>query len=269
MGIEGWSTTASENTERFPENMLPSQVNNGARAQEADIREWYNDPSWIEYGKSSGAGNGTDPNYSATYVGATQFTIDDVDVSAAYNIGRRVRVTIDDGDPIHGTISNVAYVTDTTVTVDWDSTGLSPGTLRVWIGADTGDPDTSAISGSAIDGKPTSPELKGPTETVQAIAVVSNTVEFEVADGSIVVVTLTDNVSTVDVTWGTGARSFTLYVIQDGTGGRTWAWPAAWKWSGGFEPTISSAADAMDVYVVQSYDGGTTVLAGVAGQNFS
>jgi hypothetical protein len=269
MGIEGWSTTAADNTVLFPENMPPSQVNNGARQEEADIRAWYNDPSFVEYGAGSGAGDGISSNYTATYVSASQFTIDGVDVSETYNIGRKVRVTVDADDPIYGTISDVSYATDTAVTVAWLDTSLTPGTLRVWLGADSGDAATTSISGSALDGQATSPELKGPTETVQTPAVSSNTVAFTVADGGRVAVTLTDNVSTVDVTWGTGARSFTLYVIQDGTGGRTWAWPAAWKWAGGFEPTISSAADAIDVYVVDSYDGGSTVLAGTGGQAFS
>lgn len=247
---------------------MPSVLNNKLRDMQVDIREWYNEPGWIEYGSASGAGNGTDANYTATYVGATQFTIDGVDVTAAYNIGRKVRVSIDDAAPIYGTISNVAFVTDTTVTVDWLDAGLTPGDLRVWIGADSGDPETTGISGHALNGQEMSPELVGPTETVQTPVVAGNAVAFEVADGGIVVATLTDNVTAVNVTWGTGARSFTLYVIQDGTGGRTWAWPAAWKWSGGFKPTISSAAGAMDVYVVQTYDGGSTVLAGVGGQNF-
>lgn len=267
-GIQSWSTSANENTELWFEGQFPSTVNNNSRTQQKYIREWYNEPGWIEYGKGSGAGNGVSDNYTATYVGASEFTIDGFDVRGAYNVGRRVRVSVDGADPIYGRISGNSFSTDTSVTVDWDDTTLTAGVLRVWLGADSGDAETTGISGAALDGQETSPLLVGPTEKPQTPAVSSNTVTFTVAEGGVVVVTLTDNVTAVNVVWGSGARSFTLHLIQDGTGGRTWAWPDSWQWSGGFVPTVTSAAGARDIYVVHSYDGGATVFAGTAGQDF-
>lgn len=37
---------------------------------------------------------------------------------------------------------------------------------------------------------------------------------------------------------------------QDGTGSRTMAWPTSFKWPGGTVPTLSTAANAVDLLVV-------------------
>ena len=37
-----------------------------------------------------------------------------------------------------------------------------------------------------------------------------------------------------------------LWMVQDGTGSRTAAWNAAWKWAGGTAPTLSTAANSID-----------------------
>ena len=65
------------------------------------------------------------------------------------------------------------------------------------------------------------------------------------------------------------AASFTLIVVQDGTGSRTVTWPASAVWAGGDEPTLSSAANAVDILSFMSVDGGTTWFGFVAGQAFS
>ena len=49
----------------------------------------------------------------------TSFTIDDADVSGTYNVGRRVRVTIDDDIYLYSTILAVSYSSpDTTITIE-------------------------------------------------------------------------------------------------------------------------------------------------------
>ena len=57
-----------------------------------------------------------------------------------------------------------------------------------------------------------------------------------------------------------------LIVIQDSTGGRVITWPAIVKWVSGTTPTLSTAADAIDI-VSFLYDG--TNYYGVASLNFS
>ncbi len=44
-----------------------------------------------------------------------------------------------------------------------------------------------------------------------------------------------------------GVGSFTLMLIQDGTGSRTVTWPASVKWPGGSAPTLSSSGGSIDM----------------------
>lgn len=44
-----------------------------------------------------------------------------------------------------------------------------------------------------------------------------------------------------------GPSSFIIKVIQDATGGRTIAWPATVKWPAGSPPTLTVAANAVDL----------------------
>jgi len=60
----------------------------------------------------------------------------------------------------------------------------------------------------------------------------------------------------------------TLYVTQDATGSRTITWPAAVKWPSGTAPTLTTTANKIDVLSLITYDGGTSWLGFVAGQNF-
>ena len=59
-------------------------------------------------------------------------------------------------------------------------------------------------------------------------------------------------------TWTTTAPSepgvFLVYIIQDGTGGRTLTLPATWKFAGGTQPTLSTGSAAVDIFSV-TYDG--------------
>ncbi|PID30764.1 hypothetical protein CSA80_04450 [Candidatus Saccharibacteria bacterium] len=63
------------------------------------------------------------------------------------------------------------------------------------------------------------------------------------------------------------ACSFSLYLRQDATGGRTVTWPAGVKWSGG-APTLTTTANAVDLLVFETLDGGTTWYGSLVGVNF-
>lgn len=83
-------------------------------------------------------------------------------------------------------------------------------------------------------------------------AVISNEVTIDLADADTFIVTLDDNVSTVTALLPRATDAvrfdFKLVLIQDGGGGNTWAWPAAWEWAGGTAPTISAGANAVDIF---------------------
>lgn len=125
MALKDWSTTAADNNSSspngFPEGMAPSGVNDAAREMMAQVRGWYEDPAWINYG------------YTYTYVGGTQFKISGQNVTSKFVVGRRVRAVGSSTGTIYGTITASAFSTDTTVTVSWDSGTLSNETLQVSI----------------------------------------------------------------------------------------------------------------------------------------
>ena len=121
-GVKDYSSTASNNTSiggvSVAEGMLPSNINNAFRAVAADIREWFNDSQWVEYGDGDGA-------YTATYASGTSFTISGVDVTSIYHANRRIKLTAATPGTIYGTISSSSFSTNTTVNVTWDSGSLS------------------------------------------------------------------------------------------------------------------------------------------------
>jgi hypothetical protein len=79
-------------------------------------------------------------------------------------------------------------------------------------------------------------------------------------------ITLTGNITTMNLTAPAGVGNFLLRVVQDGTGSRTITWPASVKWPGGTAPTLSTGANAEDI--VTFYYNGTDYY-GVASLNFS
>jgi hypothetical protein len=132
-GIKNYSTTQANNLDlngiSVAEGMLPSNLNNAIRALMKNTREWFNDSQWVEYGDG-------DKAYVATYVSATSFTIDGVDVSAIYHEGRRIKLTASTPGTIYGTISSSSFSTNTTINVTWDSGSLSNEAItNVYIGA--------------------------------------------------------------------------------------------------------------------------------------
>lgn len=101
------------------------------------------------------------------------------------------------------------------------------------------------------------------TPTISAGAVT-----FDLALSNNFAVTLTENITAITISnppasgkWGTISIEFT----QDGTGGRTvGGWPSSAKWPAGTAPTITAAANAVDVISGYTRDGGTTYRLGRA-----
>ena len=151
-GIKDYSSTASNNTSvggvSIAEGMLPSNINNAFRAITADIREWFNDSQWVEYGDGDGA-------YTAAYASGTSFTIAGVNVTSVYHAGRRIKLTASTPGTIYGTISSSTFSTNTTVNVTWDSGSLSNEAItNVYVGVmsktNTSLPD-SIITNAKVD----------------------------------------------------------------------------------------------------------------------
>jgi hypothetical protein len=146
--VSAYSTTPANNVQantgvNWDEGMSPAAVNNSARQNMADLRTAFNDLAWFKYGKG-------DQDYSPVYVGATQFKITGADVSAVYHVGRRVRAVGSSTGTIYGYISVVAFSTDTTVTIVWDSGSLSNETLTISLSQIpvTGNPNPNPLIGT-------------------------------------------------------------------------------------------------------------------------
>jgi len=149
--IGKYDTTAGNNSATstgsvsVAEGMLPSNINNAFRDIMADIRQFYNSAEWIEYGDGAGT-------YTPAYASSTSFTIAGTNVTSVYHVGRRVKVVASTPGTIYGSITAVAFSTNTTVTVAWDSGSLSDESITsVHIGvisaSNTSLPETTAITG--------------------------------------------------------------------------------------------------------------------------
>lgn len=60
--------------------------------------------------------------------------------------------------------------------------------------------------------------------------------------------------------------TYILFIIQDGTGSRTLTWNSVFKWPSGIAPTLSTAANSIDI---ATFISNGTNLYGVAVTSFS
>jgi hypothetical protein len=176
------NSTTSTSSISVAEGMLPSNINNAFRDIMADVRQWYNDGQWIEYGDGSGT-------YTPTYVSATAFTIDGVDVTSIYHAGRRIKLVATTPGTIYGTVSSTTFSTNTTVNVTWDSGSLSSEAItNVYVGilskTNSSIPSESIGSTQITDGSITTAKLAADAVTNAKIADDSIDSEHYV-DGSI------------------------------------------------------------------------------------
>ena len=121
----------------------------------------------------------------------------------------------------------------------------------------------------------TSPTLTTATitslvETKTAPAISSGTLTLNCSLGNVFAVSLNAAITTLTIsnipTTG-NAFGITLAFTMDGTA-RAVTWGAAIKWSGGTSPTLTSTNAKVDIFVLTTWDGGTTWYAMTGGQNF-
>jgi hypothetical protein len=109
----------------------------------------------------------------------------------------------------------------------------------------------------------------GGQETVSTLNATGSTA-LNITNGNVFNVTLTGNATfTFAGATNSKACSFALYLKQNATGSHTVAWPASVKWAGNTAPTLTAAANAIDVLVFETIDGGTTWYGSLVGANFS
>ncbi len=105
-------------------------------------------------------------------------------------------------------------------------------------------------------------------ETLATNGTSGSTATIDLEDGNFHKVTLTANCTfTFSNPPASGtAGSFTLFLVQDGTGSRTVTWPGSVDWAAATAPTLTTAAAAVDVLTFITLDGGTVWNGFVAGQ---
>lgn len=124
-------------------------------------------------------------------------------------------------------------------------------------------------SGDTVD-VPSGSTLSNPTindgyteETVTANTGTAYTIDL--ANGTLQILTLTGN-CTFTFPTATAGKSFTMFLKQDATGGRTVTWASSVKWPASTAPTITSTASKGDKFVFTA--DGTYWWGSVAGQNY-
>lgn len=139
-----------------------------------------------------------------------------------------------------------------------------------WAEDDSG----NAVAGGSLDMDDkalTKPAIKDYAEETNNLGSMTSTVDLDYENGNFQYGVLADNVtftiSNPPVSGKVG--SLTLELQQDATGSRTVTWPASVQFAGGTPPTLSTAANALDVFVLYTRDGGTSFRLGTVGLDFS
>lgn len=117
----------------------------------------------------------------------------------------------------------------------------------------------------------TRPVLTGYTEAEVANTAATGTWTMDCAAANFFDLTLTGSItiSPTNVPPSTRVWSGTIAAKQDATGGRTITWPTGTKWPGGVAPPATTTANAIDIWSVMTYDGGTTWIASLSVKNAS
>jgi hypothetical protein len=94
-------------------------------------------------------------------------------------------------------------------------------------------------------------------ELVNVIGNTGTAATINLANGNFVTATLTGNCTFTFSSPSAGAASFTLFLSNDGTAGRSITWPASVKWPNNSIPIRTVTANRTDVYTFFTTNGGT------------
>ena len=111
--------------------------------------------------------------------------------------------------------------------------------------------------------------LGGTAGKTTAVSSSGGTATFNLQLGDSFTTTLTENTTFAfsNPPAGTGLGAFIIKVKQDGTGGRTLAFPGTVDWAGGSAPDVSTGANDVDIFVFVTVDAGTIYYGITAGQD--
>jgi hypothetical protein len=106
----------------------------------------------------------------------------------------------------------------------------------------------------------TNPTLTGYTEHEVSNTSATGTWTMDCGAANFFDLTLTGSItiSPTNVPPSTRMWAGTIAAKQDATGGRTITWPSGTKWPGGVAPPATTTANAIDIWSLMTYDGGTS-----------
>jgi hypothetical protein len=106
-------------------------------------------------------------------------------------------------------------------------------------------------------------------EVVNAIGNTGTAATINLANGNFVTATLTGNCTFTFSNPSAGAASFTLFLTNDGTAGRSITWPVSVKWPGGAIPIRTVSANRTDIFTFFTTNGGTNWYGSISIFNYT
>jgi hypothetical protein len=215
---------------------------------------------------SAAIGNGTELAFTAAGTSGQVLTSNGASAPTWGSAGGTGTVTSASIASANGFAGSVATATTTpAITLSTSITGVLKGNGTA-ISAATAGTDYVVPTSPTL----TSATITGLIETKTAPTISSGTLTLNCSLGNVFQVALNAAITTLTIsnipTTG-NAFGITLAFTMDGTA-RAVTWGASIKWSGGTAPTLTSTNNKVDIFVLTTWDGGTTWFAMVGGQNF-
>ena len=171
-----------------------------------------------------------------------------------------------------GVVTAVGNAVNTTGGLVTQSGTLTANNILLGGGASTAISSSSLLSTSAAVTSGTYIKAIGYADTVVALGNTGTAINLDVVSGGVFTATLTGNATiTLRYPVSSGSSSFTLILTNDGTAGRTVAWAGgSFKFPGGAASlSRTTTANAIDIWVFFTPDGGTTWYGNIAMKNMT
>jgi len=171
-----------------------------------------------------------------------------------------------------GVVTAVGNAVNTSGGLVTQSGTLTANNVLLGGGASTAISSSSLLSTSAAVTSGTYIKSIGYADTVVALGNTGTAINLDVVSGGVFTATLTGNATiTLRYPVSSGASSFTLILTNDGTAGRTVAWAGgSFKFPGGAASlSRTTTANAIDIWVFFTPDGGTTWYGNIAMKNMT
>ncbi len=140
------------------------------------------------------------------------------------------------------------------------------------VGIGTGAPQNAldVVGNMKVTGNIIQPTLLSWMESSFSQTVSTTTYSLDCNTGNNFILTLTTNSTLSFINPPTTGKVFglNLIIVQDATGNRTITWPASVSWGSVGAPTLSTAANSIDIISFVTYNGGTKYLGFLSGKGF-